>query len=291
MRIPRLPATLAATLLAMVAVTGTAHADNRIADDPCGGAHTHLHRSQWGNHALQCNATFEIPPHRTWADPISQQDGECPGSSYMVNEGAWEYWTFRGEWVTWNGWFREAPHLGSDDPDLSRRTYFVAPYYHNWSSWSWPTRTVEICAGADRYLSKLAAFRVAEPEDDRGQLIDLGPGDDVDHGTARDDAIQGGQGDDALFGEGGDDQLLGGRGADRLSGGHGSDELFDDHGRDRLDGGDGDDRFSTKDGNRDVVDCGAGEDIAIGDPHDVFRHCEHVYTTRANTPEEPPAIG
>ena len=53
----------------------------------------------------------------------------------------------------------------------------------------------------------------------------------------------------------------------------------------------GNDRFSTKDGNHDIVDCGPGEDIAVGDPHDSFMHCEHVYTTPANTPEEPPVIG
>jgi hypothetical protein len=278
--------------LAVTTATATASADYRIADDPCAGAHTHLQRSQSAGQALQCNATFEIPPHRTWADPISEEEGRCPGTSFMVNEGAWEYWTFRGEWVTWNGWFREAPHLGSDDPDLSRRTFFVAPYYHNWSSWDWPTRTIETCHGAGRYLPKLAAVRVApDPDRERGRAVSLGPGDDVDHGTGRDDAIRGGTGDDALFGEDGDDQLLGGRGADRLWGGDGSDELFDDRGRDRLSGGAGNDRFSTKDGRRDVVDCGAGEDIAIGDPRDVFRDCEHVYTTPENTPDEPPAIG
>jgi hypothetical protein len=292
MRLLTLPAaTSAALLLSLAALAGPAAAGERIADDPCGGAETHLQRGQWSNQALQCNATFEIPPHRTWADPISEEDGRCPGSSYMVNEGAWEYWTFRGEWVTWNGWYREAPHLGSDDPDLSRRTFFVAPYYHNWSSWSWPTRTIEHCAGADRYLPKLRAFRVDDPDAVRGQALDLGAGDDVDHGTRREDVIRGGAGDDALLGKGGDDQLLGGRGADRLWGGAGSDELFDDRGRDRLDGGAGDDRLSTKDGNRDVVDCGAGEDVAIGDPQDVFRNCEHVYTTPENTPDEPPVIG
>lgn len=294
MRIPRLlAAALPATLLALVATSPTAiaSADYRIADDPCAGPHTHLQRSQWGSQALQCNAIFEIPPHRTWADPISQKDGGCPGLSFMINEGAWNYWTYRGEWVTWNGWFREAPHVGSDDPNLSRHTFFVAPYYHNWSSWDWPTRTIEICHGADRYLPKLAAVRVAATDvDRRGQALGLGAGDDVDHGTRRDDAIHGGQGDDALFGEGGDDQLLGGRGADRLWGGDGSDELFDDRGRDRLSGGDGNDRFSTKDGRRDIIDCGAGEDIAIGDPQDSFRECEHVYTTAENTPDEPPLI-
>ncbi|HEY8582299.1 MAG TPA: calcium-binding protein [Capillimicrobium sp.] len=288
----RLLSLLTATLLALLAATGTAHAlDGRIADDPCGGPQTHLHPSQWRSQALQCNAVFEIPPHRTWADPISYEDGRCPGSSYMVNEGAWDYWTLRGEWVTWNGWHREAPHLGSDDEHESRRTYFVAPFYHNWSSWDWPTRTVEHCYGAEKLLPKLAAFRVAEPAGDApGEGADLGSGDDAYQGTGRADAIQGGEGDDALLGGRGGDQLLGGRGADRLSGGDGSDELFDRFGRDRLDGGDGNDRLSTKDGNRDTVSCGAGEDIAIGDPRDTFRDCEHVFTTPENTPDEPPTI-
>jgi hypothetical protein len=278
--------------LALAAVTATAGADNRISEDPCGGPQTHLHPSRWGHQAMQCNATFEIPPHRTWADPISEKEGSCPGRSFMVNEGAWDYWTFRGEWVTWNGWHREAPHLGSDDEDESRHTFFVAPYYHNWSSWNWPTRTIQHCYGADKHLPKLAAVRVAgaERDADRGQSLDLGRGDDVHRGTARDDALRGGRGEDALFGQDGDDQLLGGRGADRLWGGDGSDELFDDRGRDRLYGGAGNDRFSTKDAKRDVIDCGPGEDIAIGDPQDSFRDCEHVYTTPENTPAQPPVI-
>jgi hypothetical protein len=279
-------AAIAATLLALTATAGTAQADHRKADDPCTGAQTHFERGTYSGQGRQCNAVFEIPPHRTWADPISYQDGKCPGGGYMVNEGAWDFWAYRGEWVTWSLTFREAPHLGSNDENLSRRTYFVAPFYHNWSSWNWPTRTVEYCHD----VPKLAALSVADTDAADGQDIHLGARDDVDHGTAQADDIEGGKGDDDLFGGRGDDTLLGGQGQDHLYGGAGDDQLFDDHGEDLISAGAGNDRISTKDGNHDVVDCGAGEDIAIGDPHDTFRHCEHVYTTPENTPAHPPTI-
>jgi hypothetical protein len=278
-----LTAALAVPLFLLMA--SSAPAMNRMADDPCTGDELHLEKGQ--HQPRLCYPKFEIPPHRTWADPVDEQAARCPGSSYMPNEGAWYYWTYRGEWVTWNGSYRAAPHKGSDDPDVSRHTFMVSPYYHNWSSWSWPVRTITVCAGAKVSALRAGAEDMIAPD----SVVSLGGGDDVARGTPGDDVERGGDGDDKLRGGKGDDELLGGRGADDLWGGEGSDELFDDHGRDHLHGGPGNDRFSTRDGDRDVVDCGAGEDIAIGDPHDTFTHCEHVYTTAANTPDSPPIVG
>jgi hypothetical protein len=45
-------------------------------------------------------------------------------------------------------------------------------------------------------------------------------------------------------------------------------------GRDRLGGGRGNDEIRSKDGARDVVRCGAGEDDAVADQRDKLVGCE-----------------
>jgi Ca2+-binding RTX toxin-like protein len=96
-------------------------------------------------------------------------------------------------------------------------------------------------------------------------------------------------GDDLERGGAGDDQLLGGPGDDIAIGGHGSDELFDDQGHESLRGEEGNDRFSSRDGDRDVIDCGPGEDVVLADHTDVVAEdCEHVYLSAHDTPEHPP---
>lgn len=63
----------------------------------------------------------------------------------------------------------------------------------------------------------------------------------------------------------GDQNGDGRRGADLLVGGRG---------RDRLYGGPGDDRLNTRDGVRDLVYCGTGDDTVRADSHDRLRGCE-----------------
>ena len=70
--------------------------------------------------------------------------------------------------------------------------------------------------------------------------------------------------------------LYGGRGDDRVAGGHGSDTLRGGPGRDTIFGGDENDRIDVRDGVRDVVDCGPGDDSAVVDRLDVVRRCERV---------------
>ena len=102
-------------------------------------------------------------------------------------------------------------------------------------------------------------------------LIWSGPGDDVLFGRT---------GDDRLWGEDGDDYVEGGRGDDALSGGGGADRLFGGHGQDRLRGG-GDDELVAYDGSADVVDCGAGDDVAYVDRRDRVIGCERVIAPRS----------
>jgi len=101
------------------------------------------------------------------------------------------------------------------------------------------------------------------------------------------DAVLGGGDNGVLRGSGGDEQLasLGGEdgiwaltGDDGLYGGVGDDELYGGRGGDALLGGTGDDFFEAKDGQRDYVWCGPGNDIASVDLSDrVASTCETIY--------------
>jgi Ca2+-binding RTX toxin-like protein len=274
-------ATLAVSLLVLLSCGATAQA--RLAHDPCGDDAAPRTLPVENYVTRVCMTKFEVPPHRTMTDPSPYDSAtQCPIGWYVYDNTLgheWgDYWTYRGEWVTWS------PLAGTH----SRKS--VHPGYHNWGSWNWPTRTILSC-------HKLDPLAVAARSDEDPQpvgpdhVIVHGNADDADRGTAHRDDIEGGKGDDTLSGGKGADELLGGPGADHLYGGAGADELFDDEGRDVLFGGPGNDRFSTKDGNHDVVECGPGEDVAVGDPHDTFNDCEHVYTSDADTPAHPPVIG
>jgi Ca2+-binding RTX toxin-like protein len=92
-------------------------------------------------------------------------------------------------------------------------------------------------------------------------------GPNILNGTARAETIRGLGGNDRLFGRGGNDALWGGAGNDQLDGGLGLDKLF---------GGPGNDTTRTRDGQRDVIDCGPGKDTAVADRKDVLRNCERI---------------
>jgi len=92
-------------------------------------------------------------------------------------------------------------------------------------------------------------------------------GADVLVGTEFGDRLFGDVGDDELSGLAGDDCLFGEDGGDRLDGGGGADV---------IDGGRGDDRLRARDGERDRVRCGKGEDRVKADGKDRLRGCERV---------------
>jgi hypothetical protein len=95
-------------------------------------------------------------------------------------------------------------------------------------------------------------------------------------GTSRADYLAGGGFDDVILGMGGNDTIPGGAGDDRLDGGAGNDVITGGSGADRLRGGPGSDTIYAADGERDVVDCGAGRDRAVVDPFDTVVNCEVV---------------
>jgi fermentation-respiration switch protein FrsA (DUF1100 family) len=79
-----------------------------------------------------------------------------------------------------------------------------------------------------------------------------------------------------LKGTAGGDRLRGGKGNDRLAGKDGDDCLNGGKGKDRIAGGDGDDKVKARDGQRDRVNCGKGEDALTADRKDRVRGCEKV---------------
>lgn len=88
--------------------------------------------------------------------------------------------------------------------------------------------------------------------------------------------VYGGHGNDDLRGGRGDDRISGGAGRDTIDGGAGDDRLTGGTGRDTIRGGSGDDVIHARDGERDVIDCGPGRDVAYVDRHDVVEGCERV---------------
>ena len=86
-------------------------------------------------------------------------------------------------------------------------------------------------------------------------------------GSSEGDTLRGRAGRDRLKGLAGRDCLAGGKGADSLSGGADGDD---------LNGGPGGDRVDARDGDRDSVRCGRGDDRAKVDVRDRVRGCERV---------------
>lgn len=115
----------------------------------------------------------------------------------------------------------------------------------------------------------------ADPYAEPPSLGDCGP---VSSGSAGPDLLRGGKGGQDLLGRGGDDVLRGESGDDCIRGGRGRDIVRGGRGKDVLSGGVGDDRLRARDGERDVVACGAGRDRVVVDRKDRLRGCERVRT-------------
>jgi RTX calcium-binding nonapeptide repeat (4 copies) len=119
--------------------------------------------------------------------------------------------------------------------------------------------------------------------------VDGGAGKDRLIGTKANDVLSGGPGADNVFGSGGKDNLIGGSGNDRvtgfgtLDGGPGNDFLEAFYGfgdkkpfASKVFGGSGKDHVLTGNKVHDVVDCGAGKDVATTSDRrgfDRFKSC------------------
>jgi Ca2+-binding RTX toxin-like protein len=114
-------------------------------------------------------------------------------------------------------------------------------------------------------------------------LIDGGPGNDRGFGGAGNDRLygrggsdrlDGGPGSDRINGGPGNDRLIGGPGNDLIYGGPGNDRIYAGPGRDVIHAGAGNDWIDSRDGRRDIVDCGPGRDTVRADRVDRLIGCE-----------------
>jgi Ca2+-binding RTX toxin-like protein len=88
--------------------------------------------------------------------------------------------------------------------------------------------------------------------------------------------LDGEEGNDVLLGGSFFDALDGGAGSDRLRGRGRADVIRGGLGRDLLSGGRGGDFLRDRDGRRDVLRCGPGQDRVKADRRDRLRGCERV---------------
>jgi len=104
-------------------------------------------------------------------------------------------------------------------------------------------------------------------------------------GGAGDDLIHAGDGQNVVYGQWGNDMILtgsyvdtvyGGGGGDLIRTGAGDDTIFPGPGRDTVYAGTRDDHIIANDGQRDIIDCGPGDDRVRADAVDVVHNCEHV---------------
>ena len=161
--------------------------------------------------------------------------------------------------------------LTSDDVDQSVRVFVTATNAAG-SATTWSLLSPEVgdtfigTAGGDSLVGSSGSDLM------RG----LG-GNDLLRGDAGDDIVTGGAGDDRLEGDAGGDRVFGGAGADRVLGSLPPNFGFEDDGGDLLSGGRGPDRIDARDGHRDTVDCGGGQDVVLADAKDdVHADCEVV---------------
>jgi hypothetical protein len=250
-----------------------------------------------------------IPPSADWDYWVGSV---LSGISFLPPWGGTATWAARGTNDTQKGL------LGA---------FAIYPEYVNWAPWGSSVQTLATCvpataraalpsgAGNGRLRAPQAAGSVGTPGDDRiatgddRDRIEGGAGDDriatrderdFIHGGTGNDRINAGGGHDDAYGGDSEDILRGGAGNDTLApgphddvatAGTGQDRLFDNHGDDELRGGAHTDFLSARDGDRDIVDCGPGKDVAVGDDEDVYRDCERVYDDPDDDPSRPPRLG
>ena len=284
-----------------------------------------LDQLQGGEEALFGGPLYTDYPNVN-ALPASEQlqcppGTRMPGTDYWSRAFAynwgWDYYVEYGNWVVWDGtiWglFPRDGTLAGGAPGYNSIDIELNNWHYGSSDWLdvrafWKCEPLGSKAWARPDVSRGGSGADVLSGDGRDNALIAHAGDDRILGRGGDDHLQGGPGDDAFFGGAHDDLIHGRRGSDEAVGGNGSDDiltgkgrdvarggkdgdqLFDDEGRDELRGGRGNDRFSARDGDRDVIRCGAGEDIAIVDELDVTTGCEFAYRSDRATPDRLPNV-
>jgi Ca2+-binding RTX toxin-like protein len=135
--------------------------------------------------------------------------------------------------------------------------------------------TIAGTEGRDRPLEGTGGPDVIAALGGKDRVKALG-GKDVVCGAKGKDKLKGAKGKDKLKGAKGRDVLNGGKGKDKLKGAKGRDVLVGGKGKDKLAGGKGKDKLKARDGKKDRVNCGPGNDTAKVDAKDKVRKCETV---------------
>jgi hypothetical protein len=97
-----------------------------------------------------------------------------------------------------------------------------------------------------------------------------------EYGSGAGETLTGTRHRDLIKGAGGGDVVKGRHGSDCLYGGNRADTVKGGAGRDHLSGGRGNDRIVARDGRRDVIACGKGDDTARVDQNDRVVGCEQT---------------
>ena len=116
-----------------------------------------------------------------------------------------------------------------------------------------------VLAGAAMGATKAVLVGTSGPD-----VVNGTPTADVIYGKAGDDSLHGRSGNDVVYGDRGNDTIKGGDGNDVEYGGEGNDVMWVGRGADAEYGGPGDDVLHAlaDDNQLDIVDCGAGHDVA-----------------------------
>jgi Ca2+-binding RTX toxin-like protein len=143
--------------------------------------------------------------------------------------------------------------------------------------------------GVEKIITGAGSRMVGTDAAEHLELFQSGKRGDLE-GAGGDDVLRGGDAADRLVGGAGADDLDGGFGDDTIAGGPGPDTITGDGGGDcgplwcKIPSGN--DTIDARDGTRDSVTCGVGEDSVNADPADVVANdCENV--TRESNPVHP----
>jgi hypothetical protein len=324
----RVGAVLAALAVAVgLALILVSPAEARWYHNPCGWSTQYTRTSIDATSERICNPQFYFdageplrpqsdpgwlfPPSRTsdpnfgcgypWAIIGSQTDDE---DATLPPAADWDYAV--GSWLSgvaflppWGGSQTWAGHGLTPDEKALLGSIVFWPLYVDYAPWGGEVQTLATCGPTTKRPStgSTAPRKVGGSSSDTltggatRDRVDGAAGADNVSGRAGNDDLQGGPGADQVTGGPGQDTVMGGAGNDVANGGTGNDRVFDSQGTDTLNGGPSSDLVSSRDGNPDTVNCGPGEDVAVVDPGDTVKGCEHVYDNPATDPSTPPKIG
>jgi hypothetical protein len=303
-------------------------AQARWYNNPCGWSKTYTRTSLDATTTRICNPQFYFDagePVRAqsdpgWLDPPSQASDPSFGCAYptaivgsqsddedaTLPPGAdWDYAV--GSWLSgvaflppWGGSETWAGHGTTPDEKQLLGSIVFWPTYVDYAPWGGEVQTLATCGPTTKRASTSSSAPpppvVGSPSSDqltgsptRDRINGAAGSDNVNGGAGNDD-VAGGDGADQVNGGPGQDTVMGGAGNDTANGGAGNDRILDTQGTDTLNGGANSDLVVSRDGDPDTVNCGPGEDVAVTDPNDNVKGCEHVYDNPAQDPTTPPKV-